>query len=166
MSRGKYLFTREDGTVFFKLAGTLKYTESLSFDEFIDKLIREDSFHEAIIDLTEVEYIDSTNLGIIAKLGEHLLNAHSKRTTIISTNEDVNEVLRSVGFDEVFILIDNPSSFTGETAEEIPCYEGAVDKRTGRMILEAHQSLIKINKKNREAYQDIVDLLEKELDSD
>jgi anti-anti-sigma factor len=166
MSRGKYLFAREDGTIILKLVGSLKYTESLSFDEFIDKLIREDSFTNAIIDLTEVEYIDSTNLGIIAKLGEHLLNTHSNQTSIISTNDDVNQVLRSVGFDDVFLLIDDPSAFDTEATEEIPSSEQVVDKRTGRMILEAHQSLIKLNKKNREAYKDIVDLLKKELDSE
>lgn len=164
MAAGKYLFARENGTIFFKLEGTLKYTESLSFDTFVDSLIRKKNFFAAVFDLTDVLYIDSTNLGIIAKIGEHLLERYGKRTTIISTNEDVNEILRSVGFDDVFILIDNPAKGIGEL-NEIPVKEESVEKETGKMILEAHKQLIRINAKNRDTFQDIVDLIEKELDA-
>jgi anti-anti-sigma factor len=164
MAKGKYLFAKEDGTLFFKLEGILKYTESLSFDAFIDSLIQKKDFNEAVFDLTEVLYVDSTNLGIIAKLGDYLLETYGKRTTLISTNDDVNEILRSVGFDEVFILIDDPSERIDQV-EEIPNTEQNTDKDTGNMILEAHKHLIRINKKNKETFQDIVDLMEKELNS-
>jgi anti-anti-sigma factor len=164
MPKGRYLFAKENKTLFFKLEGTLKYTESLSFDAFIDSLIQKQDFDEAVFDLTEVIYLDSTNLGIIAKIGEYLLERYGKRTTLISTNEDVNEVLRSVGFDEVFILIDDPSERIRKV-DEIPNKAEDTDKDTGNMILEAHKNLIRINEKNRETFQDIVDLMEKELDS-
>jgi len=158
---GRYFYTRDNGRTFIKLVGSLRYTISYGFDAFIDKLIKEDKFEDVLIDLTETDYIDSTNLGLVAKIGEHVLEKKQKRVTIISTNEDITHVLKSVGFDEFFIIINNPESFRKELYE-IPFIKEN-DIKMAEMILDAHKNLILIAEKNKELFQDVVNLLEEDL---
>jgi anti-anti-sigma factor len=159
---GTYLFARRNDCLFFKLIGKLKYTFSSGFDTFLDTLIEEDDFTNAVFDLTETEYLDSTNLGLIAKLGEHLLNNHGTRLTIISTKEDINQILRSVGFDDYFIIIDDASR-KEEQLEEIPFLDqDEID--TAKVVLDSHKHLISLDERNEKPFQNIVALIEKELD--
>jgi anti-anti-sigma factor len=159
---GTYLFARRNDCLFFKLIGKLKYTFSSGFDTFLDTLIEEDDFTSAVFDLTETEYLDSTNLGLIAKLGEHLLNNHGTRLTIISTKEDINQILRSVGFDDYFIIIDDASR-KEEQLEEIPFLDqDEID--TAKVVLDSHKHLISLDERNEKPFQNIVALIEKELD--
>lgn len=159
---GTYLFARRDNCLFFKLIGKLKYTFSSGFDTFLETLIEEDDFTNAVFDLTETDYLDSTNLGLIAKLGEHLLNNHGTRMTIISTKKDINQILRSVGFDDYFIIIDDTSR-TGEQLEEIP-FLGQDEIETAKVVLDSHKHLISLDERNEKPFQNIVALIEKELD--
>ncbi|MFP4561998.1 MAG: STAS domain-containing protein [Spirochaetia bacterium] len=159
---GTYLFARRDDCLFFKLIGRLKYTFSSGFDTFLEDLIEEDEFTNAVFDLTETDYLDSTNLGLIAKLGEHLLNNHDTRMTIISTQEDINRLLKSVGFDDYFIIIDDPSRME-EQLEEIPFLDqNEVD--TAKVVLDSHKHLMSLDERNEKPFQNIVALIEKELE--
>lgn len=159
---GTYLFARRGDSLFFKLVGKLKYTFSSGFDTFLETLIEEDDFTHAVFDLTETDYLDSTNLGLIAKLGEHLLNNHGNRITIISTKEDINQILRSVGFDDYFIILDDTSRME-EQLEEIP-FLGQDDIETAKVVIDSHKHLISLDKRNEKPFQNIVALIEKELD--
>lgn len=159
---GKYLFARHDTCLFFKLTGKLKYTFSSGFDTFLETLIEEDDFTCAVFDLTEAEYLDSTNLGLIAKIGEHLLNNYNSRLTIISDSEDINEVLRRVGFDDYFIIIDDTSRMEDQL-EEVPFLEQD-EIETARVVLKAHKHLIDLDDRNEKPFQNVITLIEKELD--
>ncbi|MBR5928239.1 MAG: anti-sigma factor antagonist, partial [Spirochaetia bacterium] len=66
---GNYYFAKDGNKVYFKLTGVLKYTTCGHFDAFLDDFIAHASDVESItIDLTEAEFLDSTNLGFLAKI--------------------------------------------------------------------------------------------------
>lgn len=160
MAEPAYLFARYDSILFFKLTGELKYTYSIGFDYFIDQLMEKNDFDHAVFDLTEAEYIDSTNLGLMAKLAVYMKKQDKPVPTIISTNDNINQILESVNFGSFFKIIRKPeTSFTPE--DRIPQFEG--DRKTStKMIIEAHKNLIRLSKENKETFQDIVSLLEEE----
>ncbi len=77
---GNYYFAKDGNKVFFKLTGVLKYTTCGHFDAFLDDFIAHASDVESIaIDLTEAEYLDSTNLGFLAKIAQFMLDKTEAR---------------------------------------------------------------------------------------
>jgi anti-anti-sigma factor len=160
MAEPAYLFTRYDSILFFKFTGELKYTHSVGFDYFLEQLMEKNDFDHAVFDLTEAEYIDSTNLGLMAKLAVFMKKQDKPVPTIISTNDNINQILESVNFGSFFKIIREPeTSFSPE--DEIPKMEG--DRKTStKMIIDAHKNLIRLSKENEETFQDIVSLLEEE----
>jgi len=159
MDRGKYFFAEKDGITYIKMVGNLKYTTSSGFDHCVDGLM-ERGFHSLVIDLSEATYIDSTNLGLIAKLAGTARDSSEIHVSIISPNEDINEILRSVRFDQLFTIV-----------EEVPRIESLreLDERERdrkedlQMLLEAHKALMDAHEENRPQFKDVVELLEKEL---
>ena len=163
MAEGKYFFAREKKKIFFKLTGNLKYISSGKFDAFLDQLLEEDKdFEDVMIDLSEAEYIDSTNLGFLARIAEFMNDNYCKKVTIYSTNEEINIVLESVGFDEVFVLVKDSSNAFKDVNEISPA-EIKERERT-LVMLQSHQALMRISDKNIPVFKSCVELLQSSLD--
>ncbi len=163
MEDGKYFFAREGEKVFFKLTGNLKYISSGKFDAFLDKLLEEDrDFKDAMIDLSEAEYIDSTNLGFLARIAEFMNENCFNKVTVFSPNNEINTVLESVGFDEVFVLVKDTSVAFNDVSEVSP--EEIKEREKTVMMLEAHKALMRISEKNVPVFKSCVELLEKSLE--
>ena len=163
MAEGKYFFAREGEKVFFKLTGNLKYISSGKFDAFLDQLLEKDrNFEEAMIDLSEAEYIDSTNLGFLARIAEFMSDKYCKKVTIYSPNNEINTVLESVGFDEVFVLVKDTSKAFNDVSEISP--SEIKERERTLMMLESHQALMKVSEKNIPVFKSCVELLQSSLD--
>ncbi len=165
MGNGKYLFAREGEKIFFKLTGNLKYTTSGKFDAFLDKLIEKDrDFSEALVDLSEADFIDSTNLGFLARIAEYMSENHCKKVTLYSPGSEINTLLESVGFDEIFVIVKDKADVSDDISE-IPPSEIKERERT-RMMLDSHKALMRISEKNVPVFQNVVDLLQKSIDGE
>jgi anti-anti-sigma regulatory factor len=60
-----------------------------------------------VIDLTETRSIDSTTLGLLAKLSIPVGKV-GLLPTVVTTHEDITRLLQSMGFDQVFNIVDRP----------------------------------------------------------
>jgi len=173
-SDGKYFFALDGRKAFFKLTGTLKYTLGNKFDLFLDNLFdKKPDFENVLIDLSEAVFLDSTNLGFLAKISEFMNENYGKKITIFSQKEDINELLESVGFDEVFVLVKNIDKQEKEF-EEISLNANGTNDTNGtnttrscsKMMLDAHQALINICKKNSDKFYDVVELLQQSVNKE
>jgi len=159
---GNYYFAKDGNKVYFKLTGVLKYTTCGHFDAFLDDFIAHASDVESIaIDLTEAEFLDSTNLGFLAKIAQFMLDKNGSQTTIYSTSKDVNQTLRGVGFDQVFNLVEEKSNLDDIFGVIEPDKFEKKDKTI--MMLDAHRCLMNINEKNQQTFKDVVNLMEQSL---
>lgn len=162
MDRGRYFFAEKEGITYIKMVGNLKYSTSSGFDRFVDALL-ERGFSSVVIDLSEASYIDSTNLGLIAKIANRARNSRDVKVSIISPNEDINEILRSVRFDKIFTIVTDTSELEEGKLEEIPD-EGRGEKENLEMLIKAHKCLMNIHEENRPQFRDVVELLEQEYE--
>ena len=161
MNEGKYQFAENENYYLIKMSGNLKYTASGGFDTFIEKIFSKIDNKSVVIDLTEALYIDSTNLGIMAKISDTMLTKFEKTTTIISSNPDITILLTNIGFDDYFQILDEgPDSDTvlSDISEMV-----TGNRSMALMMLEAHKSLMEMNDKNKNVFSSVVDLLEKEV---
>lgn len=159
MDRGRYFFAEKEGITYIKMVGKLKYTTSSGFDQFVESLL-DRGFENVIIDLTEAVYIDSTNLGLIAKIAGRARRNEHMHVTIISTNEDINEILSSVRFNTLFTIVEQVPE--PQELEEIPD-EKRERREDLQMLIEAHKALMDIHEENRPQFKDVVELMENEF---
>ncbi len=158
MSDGKIQFAEYNETFVLKCVGDVRLTFCSALNETIEKILKTNSFKSIVIDLTEVISIDSTTLGLLAKLSILSKRKFGMLPTLASTNPDVSRVLDSMGFNQVFNLVHTPAPCP-ECLDDLPEQdqsEAVVKER----VLEAHHILMSLNESNRDAFRDLVSALE------
>ncbi|MFP4417623.1 MAG: STAS domain-containing protein [Fibrobacterota bacterium] len=164
MKEGKFLFTIFEKICVIKPVGNINYTISQEFDTFLRQVFTDSSIHSFIIDMRETEYIDSTNLGLLARIQEHSLSRLHTRVTIISTNPFITEILTNLGFDRIFDMITEAPSIN-DCMHEVP-HEECCREKVAPIMLKAHRYLMSINEKNRQMFRNVVNYLEEESRSE
>jgi anti-anti-sigma factor len=159
MNEGRVLHARQGRNCIIKMIGEVRHTVSAGLDAVIMEALQGGDVVTFIIDLTETEFIDSTNLGLLAKIARVQWEKGREQSVIASTNPEVTTVLSSMGFDEAFVIVREPEA-QGGTLEEAPAADEDT-RRKARLILDAHEALMGMNDKNREMFHNVVELLRK-----
>ncbi len=158
MQPGKILVAEHDGAFVVKLVGDVRLTLCTTMDEFFDEMLASNGFASVVIDLADAINVDSTTLGLLAKLAIKAKAAHCFVPLILSTNPDITRVLESMGFDKVFRIRQEPL-LDDEDLGELPMLhedeEGVRDKG-----LEAHRVLMGLSESNKAKFRELVTLLE------
>lgn len=158
MTSGKILAAELDGVYMLKFIGDVRITLCGTIDKFFDATMKSQRFRTAIIDLTQAQNIDSTALGLLARLAIQTQEHYCQKPTIVSTVPDINRTLRSVGFDEVFELLEEPLEEPGQLKELAQVTLDQEDLRA--CVVDAHKAMMLLNDSNREKFQDLVLTLE------
>ena len=98
---GRILVADHDGMYLIKFVGDVRVNLCAAVDDFLAEMFRDEDFKSVLVDLTATEGIDSTSLGILAKLSIKASDLYGFTPTLVSTNVDITRVLRTVGFDDV-----------------------------------------------------------------
>jgi anti-anti-sigma factor len=158
MDTGRILVGAHDGVYVLKFTGDVRVTLCATMDALLRSLLGRDDFRSVLVDLTETEGIDSTSLGLLAKLSLETQRRFSLVPTLVSTNPDITRVLRTMGFDDVFHIVEEPLTEVGQLGE-LPTLE-ADEEDVRQRVLDAHRVLMELNEHNRESFRDLVTALE------
>ncbi len=158
MTAGKIQFAESEGTYVLKFIGDVRLTLCAALDAYIEKIFKALSFKAIIIDLTETHNIDSTSLGLLAKLSILSQERIGQLPTLVSTHEDMNRLLQSMGFDQIFNIMAKTTPTDAEL-KDLPVQLITEDRVRDR-VLEAHRILMNLNEHNRAAFTDLVSTLE------
>ncbi len=160
MRANTVFYARHGRTCVLKLVGEVRYTVGEALNAFLERLFRQRDFDQILIDLTETVSIDSTILGLLAKVANFMRDNFNRKTTLVSTNEDINQLLDSVGFYEVFNVCEQLDLNT--KASHRVSDTASSREAMAATILEAHTLLSEVNDKNRVLFRDVVDALREE----
>lgn len=163
MCEGKYLFAIKDEICFIKFKGEIRYTISSSLDVFIDSLFENGTQNDFIVDLSEATLIDSTNLGLLAKLANKVNGRSGGKVTLISPNEDIYQVLQSVGFERVFVIL-KESDYINDIELKSIVFCSDTDKDLAKRMLTAHRALCALSENNHKLFKNIVMYLKQGLE--
>jgi anti-anti-sigma factor len=161
MGNGQILHGSHNGVEVLYYRGDVRHTLCVALDRYLQQLLQQPDIHGFVVDLTRAESIDSTNLGILARLARAMQKAKLPKVTLISNQPDINELLAAVGFDDVFTIVDAPVTAWDEPDEIHPLESGG--PANGRLLLEAHRALMNLNEENRVKFRDVVKAFEEEL---
>lgn len=162
MSTGHVEYASLNGTHFFRIIGEVRAQSCISLDKLLGKIEKQSTdIASAVVDLTETTFIDSTVLGILAKLGIRLKQTHHIQSVMLSTNPDITTLANSMGLSQVFSIL------TCDESTHICCTQVLKDddltqKAMLNTVLDAHKTLSNLNKSNQNVFEPLVKQLEKQ----
>src|SRR5690606_6625547 len=119
-------------------------------------------FRDVFINVMEAETIDSTSLGLLAKLSIHVKKHYGFRPTIVSTNPSITKLLNAVGFSQIFnILTSLDEKCLNARCQEFNPSNDLSEEQLKEKVIEAHRVLMALNRENQETFQELVSNLEK-----
>ncbi|WP_330926434.1 STAS domain-containing protein [Candidatus Sororendozoicomonas aggregata] len=165
MIPGKIQFAENQGTWLVKLCGEVRLTLCQALETFLEKVTSDPGFCSIIIDASEASTIDSTILGLLAKLSIKTQRLFSLMPVLISTRWDVTRLLLSMGFDKVFIIVEHMDKSVAFSMHDLACDISNDEQGTQQRVLDAHRTLMSLNDNNRKAFRDLVEQLERYADT-
>lgn len=158
MTTGRIQYAESDGTVILKFLGDVRLTLCAALDAYIEKVVSALHFNAIVIDLTETQNIDSTSLGLLAKLSILSSERVGLLPTLVSNQSDMIRLLQSMGFEQIFNIVAD-STPTEAELQDLPAQMLSEELVRAR-VLEAHRLLMDLNDHNRNAFTDLVSSLE------
>ena len=158
MSEGRILAAEHDGAYALKLVGDVRVNLATAIDDYFDHIFSDPKLESVLVDLCEADGIDSTTLGLLAKLALRFRKQHDINPVIYSSNPGINRLLHSMAFGRIFDIreeaCDNPDCIA-----EIP--SAAADETAAReKVIEAHRVLMDMSDENRERFKGLMAVLE------
>lgn len=159
MSQGSICYAFLDNHYVIKFTGEVRLTLCSSLDAHIEKVISSHECDHVLVDVTEATCLDSTTLGLIAKLAVRAKNEGLPAPMLVSTHDDVTRTLLSMGFDQIFVFLD-VLPLTQYELIQVPLVQESVEV-TQERIIKAHKILMSLNDSNYEAFNGLIAVLEK-----
>jgi anti-anti-sigma factor len=158
-------FGRIDGTSVLELHGAIRYPVAEALSTVVDDVVGGSDVDAIMVDVRDVDTIDSTGLGVLARIGRRAAERRGLRAVLVCDDGDVAATLRAASFDQIFVMVDHPPFDSSARLTEVRLGQGngANQTRLGRVVLEAHRDLASVSATNREVYRDVIAALEAEL---
>ena len=158
MSAGRVLAACHDGCYLIKLTGDVRVTLCKTIDDYYDAMFADADFRDVVIDLSDAEGIDSTTLGLLAKLAMKARQKMGYSPVVYCPRAGIARLLASMGFQSIFSIRDTlPQS--DDALGELPVV--AVSEAGCRdRVIEARRILMGLNEKNAVEFQPLMAALE------
>jgi anti-anti-sigma factor len=159
MQAGKILVAQHQGAFVIKLVGDVRLTLCTTIDDYFSEMFSNPAFVGVVIDLSEAEGVDSTSLGLLAKLAIQAKQLYKLVPIIISPNPNITRLLDCMGFNKVFEIHEDIDQSAIDGLGELPLKCSDENCVRGK-IIEAHRVLMDMNEQNRETFSALVNTLE------
>lgn len=156
--RGRILVGEHDGVHVMLFKGDVRLTLCKAIDDYLERVLHDPCIRSIVVDLSETENIDSTSLGLLAKLSIESTRRYGYRPALVSTRADITHIIETMGLDDVFNVVQAPLQHEEQLGDLPPC--AATEEQVRARVLEAHRTLMSLNERNRAAFQDLVAELE------
>lgn len=160
MTEGHVTHAHQQGIHVLRYFGTVDFMLAPGIQRFVEQLIEDGSVSGLVFDLSQANSLDSTNLGLMARVNERLLNVGAANSVIISSEGDIDVVLRSMGFDQTFD-VHTPGSDAEPESEEPITTESPSAAELRETMLAAHQALVRLSDAGRLEFAPVVECLER-----
>lgn len=161
MDQNKVLYALENRCLYLKMIGSIRHTVCTNLDSIVRQVIDQDQVDQFVVDLRSAVFLDSTSLGIIARMARYMKKS-SEKPVLISTNDDVNEILNSIRFNSIAQIVKG-SEYFPEKLFDSDLYTEQIRPHHD-IILESHHELTKIHKNNKNKFDAVIKSLENDQD--
>lgn len=143
-----------DGIKIIKIKGKA----SMKISQDVEKLL-DNNENTPILDLSEVEYLDSTFLGLIAKYTMIYKSKNDEFLNVLRPNDVVLDLLKQTGILNFVVVLDKTILINSK-----PITLNGVDKNLANHILELHEILMNLNEENKKIFGPVVEQMKKGME--
>jgi anti-anti-sigma factor len=155
-------FGRRDGVCVFALRGAIRYPQARALRRFVDEVVLPADCDTVFLDLSSVEAIDSTGMGLLARIGRATLERHGRRAVLVRPSREVLPGLLAASFDVLFHLTEELPFDPQLELHDVPLAAEA-GPSLALVMRDAHQALAELAEKNRAAFAEVLTALEDEV---
>jgi anti-anti-sigma factor len=159
VTQGRILAAEHDGAYALKMVGDVRVTLCSTIDDYLAHMLADENFESVLVDLCEAEGVDSTSLGLLAKLALGTYRRHGFKPVLYSCSPGINRLLESMAFGRIFELR-NEQCRDPEDIAEVPAASGDA-AAVREKVIEAHGILMDLSEDNRERFKDLMAVLKK-----
>jgi len=152
--KGAIFTARVDSVVYFRFTGVIRYSQCGGLESFINQLFSKADFTDVAVDLEMAEMLDSTALGLLARISIEYKKISDKKAVIFIHNGELANILKRVCFDRVFNIISKPKSELDMDFVELSSISES-DEQTLDCVIEAHKNLASLSSDNAHYFTDI-----------
>lgn len=161
MSNGRILIAEQEGIYLLKLTGDVRVTLCASISDYIERIFSGASVKEVYVDLLEAEGLDSTTLGLLAKLAIYCIDKLHIKVKLLCLNRNILRVIESMELEEFFDVLGLPEAPELATTDVTPEEGEEPDHEELRQqVLEAHKLLVKLKPELMGEFVDLIHSLE------
>ena len=151
---GRVLYAVKEDHWVFRFEGNIRYTMAHPLDAFIEEVLARATPSSVIADLRDTEAIDSTGIGLLAKIARVARERNAPRPTLFCENDEVLEVLASVCMDKVFTIASGEVHFSA--LRPLPKTNPSTAELADT-IEEAHALLCELSEDNRSRFEGVIE---------
>ncbi len=148
-----------------KVNGRVNFANSGPLRDFFDQVISS-GCQRFVIDFRNCSGMDSTFLGILAGVALELRRKQPPgRVLLCRLGERNLELIRNLGLHRIMEVDAGDRVVSGGTAALPAGKEDESQSDKARMVLEAHENLVKADEENRSKFQDVIAYLKNQVES-
>ena len=147
-----------------RLIGEMKYTTvAVDFGRFIDTLLEKEDITSVVVDMRECTYIDSTDLGILARIAITMQGRQAQKPVIVYDTEGVvAKSVQDIGLGFLFTLVTS-YDLENMSFEQVTTGQQTDELLLAKLMVSAHQNLVDIDETNKEKFASVISLMESEI---
>ena len=159
MDKGRILVGETSGNFLVKMTGDVRVTLCASLNQYIESVFKQQTVRSVLVDLRETSCLDSTTLGLLAKLALYSKGRYGVTPILFCDDASILKMFEVMGLDELFDIV--PGKIVDEP--NLMALEPTADEEQARQhVLEAHKLLVKINPACQRDFFDLIRYLEEE----
>ena len=156
MGSGDVLVAEHQGGHLLKFTGDIRVNLCGALDEHIEKIVSDKCVDDVTIDLLDADGLDSTALGLLAKLSIHCQRDRGFTVKVFCNNVNILRVFEAMGFYEIFTISSKASDSKMNVMLEILEVQRLPMSEVRHQVLDAHQTLAKLNPANDREFEDLI----------
>lgn len=158
MNEGRILAASRNGAYVIRMTGDVRLTLCTTIDDYFHRMLDSPEFASVWVDLCDAEGVDSTTLGLLAKLALEVRHRYGFMPAIYSSNPGITRLIKSMGFQRLFELHEDVCA-SPDQVRRIPVVQGS-EADVREKVIEAHRVLMGLSEENRVRFRDLMAALE------
>lgn len=164
MHSGKVLAGCVSQVFHLRFTGDVRLPWCVTLENYCNYVLQNEQVRSLVVDLSSAANLDSTTLGILAKIGQSARRRLGSKPDIYLSDSSIHRLLVSMGFEALFAMhMSAPPS-----RPELPVLplgeseESAVQDS----VIDAHRALMDMNQHNTRQFENLVETLERARDGE
>jgi len=159
-NEGQIYVARSGAHWVLRLHGVIRFTLSPALNQLLDQAFADPQTEQILLDLSHTRSIDSTNLGVLARIARFARQRGAPPPPLIAPDPSIIALLEGICFDQLFTILPS-ADYSAAGLTQLSALD--TDERAMMaLVLEAHRRLCAIDAKNHAEFRDLVAALEQQ----